>query len=216
MKTETLIEALGRSTQPVDYAKRRFAVALLIGGVFASGVAVALLGMRPDLATARAAGSPSRWGSARRSSRWRRFIGANRTTRRRGPSVPLSDGGPVSGHRPLAAAVLAGASPAHRDGMVKGQEWVECLVSIPLIAVVPFAAVIWNARRATPRTSSEPARSPASSPAASVRWRMRALHRRLTAVRDRLVQRHDRALYACRRTMGTASASLVSQRFTST
>lgn len=34
--------------------------------------------------------------------------------------------------------------------MVLGDEWVECFVSIPLIAIVPFAVVIWAARRAAP------------------------------------------------------------------
>ncbi|MGY4290817.1 hypothetical protein ACVWXO_010083 [Bradyrhizobium sp. LM2.7] len=34
--------------------------------------------------------------------------------------------------------------------MVLGNEWAECLVSIPLIAIVPFAVVIWAIRRAAP------------------------------------------------------------------
>ena len=58
MKTEDLIDVLGRSTQPVDRAivGRGFAMALLFGGAFAVCIAIALLGTRPDLATARAVG----------------------------------------------------------------------------------------------------------------------------------------------------------------
>jgi len=31
-----------------------------------------------------------------------------------------------------------------------GDEWLECLLSIPIIAIVPFAAAIWAVRRAAP------------------------------------------------------------------
>jgi hypothetical protein len=50
----------------------------------------------------------------------------------------------------IGVGVLAGAPAAHWDRMVIGDEWLECLVSIPLIAVVPFAVVIGAARMAAP------------------------------------------------------------------
>ena len=34
--------------------------------------------------------------------------------------------------------------------MVFGGEWVECLVSIPIIAIVPFALITWAVRQAAP------------------------------------------------------------------
>jgi len=34
--------------------------------------------------------------------------------------------------------------------MIVGDQWLECLLSIPIIAIVPFAAAIWAVRRAAP------------------------------------------------------------------
>jgi len=34
--------------------------------------------------------------------------------------------------------------------MFIGDNWLECLLSIPLIAIVPFAAIIWAVRQAAP------------------------------------------------------------------
>jgi hypothetical protein len=34
--------------------------------------------------------------------------------------------------------------------MVMGDQWLECLLSIPIIAIVPFAAFVWAVRRAAP------------------------------------------------------------------
>jgi hypothetical protein len=34
--------------------------------------------------------------------------------------------------------------------MVIGDQWLECLLSIPIIAIVPFAAVVWAVRRTAP------------------------------------------------------------------
>jgi hypothetical protein len=51
----------------------------------------------------------------------------------------------------LLAAISLGLAPSsHWDKMVMGNEWLECLLSIPIIAIVPFAAAIWAVRRAAP------------------------------------------------------------------
>jgi len=42
------------------------------------------------------------------------------------------------------------APPSHWDEMMMGNGWLECLVSIPIIAVVPFAIVMWAVRMAAP------------------------------------------------------------------
>ncbi|MBL7309219.1 DUF1109 domain-containing protein, partial [Escherichia coli] len=47
----------------------------------------------------------------------------------------------------LAALSLASAPPAHWHGMVTGEMWLECLLSIPVIAVVPFVTLMWVVRR---------------------------------------------------------------------
>ena len=53
----------------------------------------------------------------------------------------------------LAAASLASAPSAHWERMIVGDQWLECLLSIPIIAIVPFAAVIWTVRRMAPAGS---------------------------------------------------------------
>lgn len=50
----------------------------------------------------------------------------------------------------LAIGALIAAPVMHLRTMVMGTEWIECLMSIPLIAVVPFAAVVWFLRRMAP------------------------------------------------------------------
>lgn len=154
MRTEDLIVVLGRSAGPVDRSVvgRRFGIALLIGGGFALCAAVVILGARPDLATMRAAGFVAAklgFGGAIFSlatlylARIARPAGEGRISR-------VLMAAPFVAAVAIAAAVLAAAPASHWDRMVLGDEWIECLVSIPLIAIVPFAIVIWAARRAAP------------------------------------------------------------------
>jgi hypothetical protein len=50
----------------------------------------------------------------------------------------------------LAAISLAFAPISHWDSMIVGDRWLECLLSIPVIAIVPFAVIIWALRRMAP------------------------------------------------------------------
>ncbi|WP_457825285.1 NrsF family protein, partial [Staphylococcus aureus] len=50
----------------------------------------------------------------------------------------------------LAAISLGLAPSSHWTKMIIGDEWLECLVSIPVIAIVPFAVAIWAVRQAAP------------------------------------------------------------------
>lgn len=50
----------------------------------------------------------------------------------------------------LAAINLSLAPNSHWQMVLMGQEWQKCLVSIPLLAVVPFAAIVWAVRRGAP------------------------------------------------------------------
>jgi hypothetical protein len=50
----------------------------------------------------------------------------------------------------LAAISLGFAPSSHWNKMIVGDEWLECLLSIPIIAIVPFAIAIWAVRRAAP------------------------------------------------------------------
>jgi hypothetical protein len=49
------------------------------------------------------------------------------------------------------AAVSPGAAPrSYWDSMNVGDQWLECLLSIPIIAIVPFAISIWAVRQSAP------------------------------------------------------------------
>ena len=50
----------------------------------------------------------------------------------------------------LAAISLASAPSTHWERMLVGDQWLECLLSIPIIAVVPFALIIWAVRAMAP------------------------------------------------------------------
>src|SRR5258708_32246947 len=51
----------------------------------------------------------------------------------------------------LLSAISLGLSPSsHWNKMVMGDEWLECFLSIPIIAIVPFAVIIAAVRRAAP------------------------------------------------------------------
>jgi hypothetical protein len=50
----------------------------------------------------------------------------------------------------LSAISLGFAPSSHWNKMVMGDQWLECLLSIPIIAIVPFAVIIAAVRRAAP------------------------------------------------------------------
>ena len=154
MNTDELIAALSMGVEPVNrrLVNRSVAIALAIGTVVAMGLAFAVLGVRADLTTPRAVlflclklafgigitGAASvclarlaRPGGERRVSWWLVAM----------PFVAIML---------IAAVNLAGAPRSHWDKMVMGNEWLECLISIPIIAIVPFVVVIWAVRKAAP------------------------------------------------------------------
>src|SRR5581483_1074048 len=47
----------------------------------------------------------------------------------------------------LALAMLAMSPSSHWRTMLLGNQWLECLLSIPLIAIVPFALITWVVRQ---------------------------------------------------------------------
>lgn len=50
----------------------------------------------------------------------------------------------------LAGISLISAPASHWDHMVMGTQWLECLISIPIIAILPFAVIMWAVRMAAP------------------------------------------------------------------
>jgi hypothetical protein len=154
MKTDDLIAVLSTNPGPVDRSSvvRTLCVALAAGSIVALGIALVGLGVRTDLMSARAliflvvklAFSVGIVSLA--------LIYLTRLARPGGErriSVVLV-AMPFGTIAVLSVISLGFAPSAHWDKMVMGNDWLECLLSIPIIAIVPFAATIWAVRRAAP------------------------------------------------------------------
>jgi hypothetical protein len=50
----------------------------------------------------------------------------------------------------LVALSLGFAPGSHWKATILSGEWLECLISIPLIAILPFAVIIWAVRQMAP------------------------------------------------------------------
>ena len=112
----------------------------------------------------------------------------------------------------FAAVSLAAAPSSYWNRMVVGDRWLECLLSIPIIAIVPFAAIIWAVRRMAPTDLVRTGAVAGLVAGARECDRLRAsLHRRFAALRRALVRGHDRALHAGRRDVRAATLALVSR-----
>lgn len=151
MRTDELIEMLSTNVEPIERRRVPQGLGLAIAVAVAAVLLVALfgLGVRPDLASPGAVASLvlkigfaagivavafmflttlARPGGELRTRPWLALL-------------------PFLGVVLLAAVSLAAAPRSHWDDMLMGDMWVECLVSIPVIAVVPFAVVVWAVRQ---------------------------------------------------------------------
>lgn len=204
-----------RAIEPVDrrLVNWTMGIALLAAAAVALGLMLAGLGIRADLMTARAltflvlklaftAGAVGV--SSIYLVRLARPGGERRTS-----SIRIMM--PFAAIVLLAAISLGLAPSSHWDEMgVMGDQWLECLLSIPIIAIVPFAII---GRGGTKSCAHEP------SAYRCCRWshcRRRerdglctSLHRRFIAVCCGLVRRHDCAVHVSRRSTGTARIALV-------
>jgi len=154
MKTDDLVTMLSANVEPVE----RGLVGRTISIAVAAGVAIALclmlagLGVRADLTTTRAVvflllkvvfalmvvGLAVGY-----------LMRLARPGARQGIS-PFTIVAPFAAVALLGAISLGGAPSSHWNGMILGDEWLECLLSIPIIAIVPFAVTIFAVRRAAP------------------------------------------------------------------
>lgn len=154
MKTDELVEALSRHVEPVDFkvVGRRIALAAFAGLAVAVAAILFGFGSRPDLWTFGA---------------WTFLMvkvafAAATAVAAIGSLIKLSR----PGSRPkrgmldvilpfliivtLALISLGSAPVSHWDRMVTGLALLECLLSIPIIAIVPFALTMWAVRQAAP------------------------------------------------------------------
>jgi hypothetical protein len=155
MKTDELVALLSANLEPVDRSAvvRTLYVAIAAGAIVALGVAIVGLGFRADLMTTRAlmflavkvAFAIGIVGLA--------LLYLTRLARPGGERKilpPLLAAVPFLVIMVLAAISLGSAPPSHWERMIVGDEWLECLLSIPIIAIVPFAISIWAVRKAAP------------------------------------------------------------------
>jgi hypothetical protein len=154
MKTDDLIAMLSTNTEAVDRTAvvRTVGIALMTGSLVALVGALLALGLRTDLATAHAftflvaklAFAIGVIGvAAIYLSRLIRPGGELRTP-------PVLAAVPFMAIALLAGIALGAEPSSHWDRMIVGDDWIECLLSIPIIAIAPFAIIIWAVRQAAP------------------------------------------------------------------
>lgn len=154
MKTDELISMLSTNVEAVERQQlaREIWATVAAGAVVAIGVMLAALGVRGDL--------PHVWPFVFILAKFSFAVGIVLLASfylvklaRPGGERKLSLAWlalPFAAIILLALISLAFAPAAHWNEMAMGDKWLECLISIPIIAIVPFAAVIWVLRRMAP------------------------------------------------------------------
>ena len=152
MKTDDLVAMLSTNVEPIGrgLVGRTISIAVAAGAVIALGFTLATLGIRADLTTTRAivflllkvAFALAVVGVAIRYLTRLARPGAERGI------SPLSIALPFAAIALFGLISLGVAPSSHWNRMILGDEWLECLLSIPIIAIVPFAVTIFAVRRA--------------------------------------------------------------------
>lgn len=151
MKTSELITLLSNNVEPIDRNRltRTIAAAIPAAAALALGITILFFGVRADLAAA------STWifvllkiffttGVLTITSLYLLLIARPGGDRKTSFGIVAA---PFIGIALLAAIRLGSAPEAHWHGMTFGEHWRECLVYIPVIAVIPFAILILALRR---------------------------------------------------------------------
>lgn len=158
MKTDDLVALLSTNLEPVDRntVVRTLCVAVAAGAILTLGIACFGLGFRSDLTTPGAliflaVKAAFAIGVAGLSLAHLTRLACPGGERKISPLLAAAPFLVVAG---LAAISLGSAPRAHWERMIVGDEWLECLLSIPVIAIVPFAASIWAVRKGAPTNLS--------------------------------------------------------------
>jgi len=154
MKTDDLVAMLSTNVEPVGrgLVVRTIAIAVAAGAALALAFVLVGLGVRADLTATRATAFlllKVAFALAVIGMAMRYLTKLARPGAERGMS-PLAIAMPFAAIALLGAISLGIAPSSHWDRMVLGEEWLECLLSIPIIAIVPFAITIFALRRAAP------------------------------------------------------------------
>lgn len=154
MKTDDLINILSANVEPVDHRQlvRNIGLAVAAGAAVAVATVFFVLGPRTDLTTL-GTFIPA---LLKVVVTFIILIPASiyliRLTRpggERRSSVALF-ALPFISVMSLVVLSLTSAPGSHWKGAVLSNEWLECLISIPLIAIVPFAVIVWVVRQMAP------------------------------------------------------------------
>lgn len=154
MKTDDLITLLSTNVEPVDRRQvvREICATIAISAVAAVGAVLLALGFRTDLTQV----GPVIFLAAKLAFAIGIAILASiylvKLARPGGEGRMAITWAalPLGATMLLAVISLAFAPASHWPMMIMGDQWLECLLSIPVIAIVPFAAVIWVMRRMAP------------------------------------------------------------------
>ena len=154
MKTNDLVALLSTNLEPVDRhaVVRTLWVAIAAGSIAALGIAFIGMGFRADLTTTRvliflAAKLAFAIGIVGLALLYLTRLARPGVERKISPFVVAM---PFLIIVVLAAISLGSAPRSHWDRMIVGDHWLECLLSIPIIAIIPFAASIWAVRKGAP------------------------------------------------------------------
>lgn len=154
MRTDDLIAMLSTNVEAVDrrQVSRTLAGAVAIGALVALGAGLTALGSRTDVGNNEALGFiviKLILATTVTALAFFYLIGSARPGGRRLGSVALVLL-PFAGIVGLALINLVNAPVVRWQMVLMGDDWIECLLSIPIIAVVPFALVVWATRQAAP------------------------------------------------------------------
>jgi hypothetical protein len=154
MKTDDFIAMLGTNVEPVDHrqVKRTVGMAVTAGTTVALGVMLLLCGVRADLT----ATSAVIFLLLKLAFTMALIVPASTYLLRLAcpggeQKAPMAFvAAPFVAIMLLAAISFAFAPISYWDEMIVGDRWLECLLSIPVIAIVPFTVIIWALRRMAP------------------------------------------------------------------
>lgn len=154
MKTDDLITMLSTNVEPANHRQVAHTIrnALAVAGAAVAVAVVAALGFRDDAMNAGALGAlVLKLGFTLAivvlASRYLVKL-ARPGGGRQLPLVWII--GPFLAVMLLAAFNLVAAPRSHWHGLILGDQWLECLISIPVIAIVPFAVIVWAVRQMAP------------------------------------------------------------------
>jgi hypothetical protein len=154
MKTEELIDLLSTNIEPVDTQEvvRDLRIAIVAGSVLAVLTCIVALGIRPDLSSARIFGFllvKIGFGVVVTDLAWHLLLKHARPGGENQSRIFLT-AVPFAALMVLAGANLISVPVSHWGHMIIGERWLGCLLSIPIIAVVPFAIIMSAVQMAAP------------------------------------------------------------------